>query len=1056
MSSLTKTLWRGSPAALLLVLVACGGGDSNAPGEPSAGATHFQTDWPSADDVGRGAVGADGFANAGAPTGGSAAPAPTTPGALDASGGEAARAIVEADIIQLHGDRLYALSRMTGLNVVDVSDPSRLRLLGGFTDTRDAEPFELYLRDDVALVMFTGWGRYEAVESVEEGDEPAYAWVQTSEVLALDVSDPGNIGTLGSFEIPGAISDSRIVGDVLYVVGYEDGYCWDCDQAGPRTAVVSLNVSDPGAIAKVDELGFADQENQWGWNRRSVSVTTDRMYVAGPEYGSDRPVGSSIQVVDISDPAGDMALGAVVEAEGEISSRWQMDEHAGVLRVISQPPQWDLTEPPVIQTFQVDGPDAVTALGRAEMQLPRPEQLQSVRFDGDRAYAITAQRTDPLFTIDLSEPAAPRQMGELEMPGFVYHMEPRGDRVVGLGFDQGNEAGAITVSIFDVSDMAAPTMLDRVNFGGSWGYLPEDQDRIHKVFKVLDEAGLILVPYSGYDETLSEGGCWRGDTSRVQLVDFTPDSLALEGDLPSRGEARRAFLSGDHVFTVNDQQVEAFDVTDRAAPALRGSLALARNVTRAVPMAGDLVARFSDDWWDDSMTVDFAPADAAHRPAAAQGEIDLHELVGQTDGCNSYARVVDAFADSDQLFVVYESESWGGTFKDEPGAVEESDYVREHGLIVVDASDPASPEVAGRVTWEPRDDFWIYDGFWAHGIPVKAYGIARFDGGLALLERGYVEDLTAKQDADRYRDVFRLRVIDTRDTGDMGVATVALPDRLDYSGLGASGTTLVASHFEPIGGSHATRFYMDRIDVSDPAAPRVLSSVNVPGMVMSYDGAAGQAVTMDLRGIDGGTGTWQDCAERFAIFDFEWPTSGDRGACTGYQQILRLVSVEGDVARLLASHELAEDQGLRRFEVGDGRLVGTVGRDAGYGGIAVGGPAIAIDCFGPCGFAYQATEPEQLLVLSGFADGELRTGTLELTTSADPWYGWWGASNLVAAGQRALVTSRGELAIIDLSEPESPAIMRTEAFSGYASSVAVAGDRVVLALGAQGVRIVDM
>jgi hypothetical protein len=36
------------------------------------------------------------------------------------------------------------------------------------------------------------------------------------------------------------------------------------------------------------------------------------MYVAGPEYGDNGPVGSSIQAIDISDAGGDMVLGATV------------------------------------------------------------------------------------------------------------------------------------------------------------------------------------------------------------------------------------------------------------------------------------------------------------------------------------------------------------------------------------------------------------------------------------------------------------------------------------------------------------------------------------------------------------------------------------------------------------------------------------------------------------------------------------------------------------------------------------------------------------------------
>src|SRR5690606_33223400 len=122
-------------------------------------------------------------------------------------------------------------------------------------------------------------------------------------------------------------------------------------------------------------------------------------------------------------------------------------------------------------------------------------------------YAITAEQTDPLFTIDLSNPAQPQQMGELVMPGWVYHMEPRGDRILALGFDNTDPQGSLNVSLFDVSDMTQPTMIQRVAFGGDWAGLAEDQDRIHKAFTIIDQLGLIMVPYSGWSYTDDPYGC---------------------------------------------------------------------------------------------------------------------------------------------------------------------------------------------------------------------------------------------------------------------------------------------------------------------------------------------------------------------------------------------------------------------------------------------------------------------------------------------------------------------------------------------------------------------
>jgi hypothetical protein len=692
------------------------------------------------------------------------------------------------------------------------------------------------------------------------------------------------------------------------------------------------------------------------------------------------------------------------------------------------------------------------------MVLPRPEQLQAVRFDGERAYAITFERTDPFFTIDLSDPAAPRQAGELEIPGFVYHMEPRGERVIGLGFDQGNVEGAITVSLFDVSELDNPTMLSRVNFGGEWGWLPEDQDRIHKVFRVLDDEGLILAPFSSEArfEGDAEEGCYRGQSSHVQLIDFTADTLISRDQLDTRGEARRALLLDDHVLTVSDQQVAAYDVSDRSAAVERDTLLLARNVERAVALEGDMIARLSRDWWgNDSMMLDVVAAADADDPTGA-GEIAISGLFSDGDGCENWAYVQDVIAAGNEITVLYERES----------STADGKWEQANGVIVVDASDPTELDVVGQHEWTQNDGegegWWRQGSAWAHGIPVSERSLARFDGGVAMIEGSWIQT-----NRDPGRQVYRMRVIDLRDPAEPGSTLLNLSGAGEdgYYGLSAQGTTVSTSHHEPVEGSPGvTRFYLDRFDLSDPSAPTGVGKINVPGVVVHDDPSGGYAVTVDLTAVDAGETTWEQCASGSPIFDFQWPED-DRGfidgeatgPCTTYSQSVKLVSVAGGIARLQASHDIDDDAPLRRLSAGDGLLVGTTGRSDYYGvGVARGG-AVAVDCFGPCGGYYFTPEqPEQLVVLSGLADGELNHSTLELDLDADPWYGWWGASSLIATGRHALVTGRGELAVIDLSDPQQPQLERTEPFSGYLNQTSVRDDRVVLALGEKGCRVIDL
>src|SRR4030095_2016527 len=145
-----------------------------------------------------------------------------------------------------------------------------------------------------------------------------------------------------------------------------------------------------------------------------------------------------IEVLDISSPAGHLVRGAKVSMAGPVMSRWQMDEDRGILRVVSQRGAGSTQsgkKHPHIDPYRIESSSSLVRVGHTTMRLPRQEGLKTVRFDGARAYAITFNQTDPLFTIDLTDPARPTQKGELQIPGWIFHLEPRGQYLLGLGLD---------------------------------------------------------------------------------------------------------------------------------------------------------------------------------------------------------------------------------------------------------------------------------------------------------------------------------------------------------------------------------------------------------------------------------------------------------------------------------------------------------------------------------------------------------------------------------------------------------------------------------------------
>ena len=144
------------------------------------------------------------------------------------------------------------------------------------------------------------------------------------------------------------------------------------------------------------------------------------------------------------------------EVEGTIADRWSMDAVGGSLRVAVGPSSETGNFNSVL-TLREEGSDLVED-GRVD-QLGVGEQIKSVRWFDDLAIVVTFRQTDPLYAIDLSDPAAPRLVGELKIPGFSEYLHPLGEqRLIGMGQDatlDGVTRGA-QAALFDVTDLADP------------------------------------------------------------------------------------------------------------------------------------------------------------------------------------------------------------------------------------------------------------------------------------------------------------------------------------------------------------------------------------------------------------------------------------------------------------------------------------------------------------------------------------------------------------------------------------------------------------------------
>jgi len=161
---------------------------------------------------------------------------------------------------------------------------------------------------------------------------------------------------------------------------------------------------------------------------------------------------------------------------------FRMSEKDGYLRVATFSDTQDTSVSPIkLSVLNVAGDGElvkVSELPNANNpeHIGKPgEQLYASRFLGDRAYLVTFRQTDPLYVVDISDPAAPKLAGELEIDGYSDYLQPIGENhLLGIGRDavpgpvewgDGALVQGVKLSLFDVADASNPTEVQSIVVG---------------------------------------------------------------------------------------------------------------------------------------------------------------------------------------------------------------------------------------------------------------------------------------------------------------------------------------------------------------------------------------------------------------------------------------------------------------------------------------------------------------------------------------------------------------------------------------------------------------
>jgi hypothetical protein len=513
----------------------------------------------------------------------------------------------EPDIVKTDGSRIFAIAGGK-LHAVDArSDPPRL--LGSLALPGYGQ--ELLLRGDRALVI-SGTGSPQPVpESAPVAGRvasvPVYA-PQRTLVAEIDVSDPAAMRVARTQEVDGSYVSARLNDATARIVvssppralteasprlerrvsGWVPASRFRSRLSGRRSTrrvAACRAVRRPARFSGLDLLTVLTIDMSRGLpavdsdalmtGAEIVYASTGSLYVATPRYFPDAPEGppprttTALHRFDISE-AGQTAYRASGAVPGYLLNQWSLSEHRGFLRVAStdSPVWWEgeaRRESESFVTVLEDRSGLLVEVGRVG-GLGRGERIYAVRFIEDVGYVVTFRQTDPLYTVGLSDPTAPRVLGELRIQGYSAYLHPVGDDLLlGIGQDateQGRTLGT-QLSLFDVSDPAAPVRLHQRTIGSSSS---SEVEYDHHAFLWWAPAKLAVLPVELYESRSPDSRPFVGAigfrVDRAAGIEETGRAAHELGDFPP--PIRRALVVGDRLFTLSERGVEAGDLATLA------------------------------------------------------------------------------------------------------------------------------------------------------------------------------------------------------------------------------------------------------------------------------------------------------------------------------------------------------------------------------------------------------------------------------------------------------------------------------------------------------------
>lgn len=467
----------------------------------------------------------------------------------------------EGDIVKTDGTYIYILRecewiimQADGAEVTDVSHT----VIGQEWDSGKSDdgsshgseklPQELYLAGDRAVILSTYYDWSERV--MEDSSDSAQAGGSNYVSVDLyDISDPVSPKLVKSLGQDGYLVASRMIDGVVYLC--TSYYTARMDEDAVESYVPCLYTDGERRPVECDTIGLLPYEDSMTYavlasydvaagsllNSQSILGGGETVYMnaqnlylsrsvyrdqAGEPYQEDNytvtehktDVQTTVNRFSVTD--GKLVYAATGTVPGALLNQFSMDENAGCLRLVTTEntgsyrvyvdkargfENYDADETKSVNDlFVLDGDLKIAG---SVTGLAENERIYSARFDGDYGYVCTYRTVDPIFAIDLSNPANPSVLGELKLPGYSDYLHVWNDGLLfGLGMNtqeietEGQTTARVEgmkMIMVDTSDPANLTAQHTMDIDADYSVALNN----HKAILVDSEKNLIAFPAEG-------------------------------------------------------------------------------------------------------------------------------------------------------------------------------------------------------------------------------------------------------------------------------------------------------------------------------------------------------------------------------------------------------------------------------------------------------------------------------------------------------------------------------------------------------------------------------